>query len=102
MTEGAGITFYAILAIVPALAARGLGLWSGRRPHDLRLRSGCRIRWGCPRPRTETAAGEASDQSIADTSKAGGDIFSSIERLAGLRDKGFISAEEFLAKKTNF
>jgi hypothetical protein len=42
-------------------------------------------------------SGGSSDQSIA---KAGGDIFSSIERLAGLRDKGFISAEEFLAKKT--
>jgi hypothetical protein len=40
------------------------------------------------------------DQSIAETPKAGGDIFSSIERLAGLRDKGFISAEEFFAKKT--
>jgi hypothetical protein len=44
--------------------------------------------------------GVSSDQSIAEASKAGGDIFSSIERLAGLRDKGFISAEEFLAKKT--
>ena len=44
--------------------------------------------------------GGSSDQSIAETSTAGGDILSSIERLAGLRDKGFISAEEFLAKKT--
>jgi hypothetical protein len=44
--------------------------------------------------------GGSSDQSIAEASKAGGDIFSSIERLAGLRDKGFISADEFLAKKT--
>jgi hypothetical protein len=41
-----------------------------------------------------------SGRSIADASLAGGDIFSSIERLAGLRDKGFISEEEFMAKKT--
>jgi hypothetical protein len=43
---------------------------------------------------------QPSDQSITETPKASGDIFSSIERLAGLRDKGFISAEEFFAKKT--
>jgi hypothetical protein len=52
------------------------------------------VRVPIPQPR------ELSDQSVAETSVAGGDIFSSIERLAGLRDKGFISAEEFLAKKT--
>ena len=52
------------------------------------------VRAPIPQPR------ESSDQSVAETSEAGGDIFSSIERLAGLRDKGFISAEEFLAKKT--
>jgi hypothetical protein len=45
-------------------------------------------------------SGGSPDQSIAEASKVGGDIFSSIERLADLRDKGFISAEEFLAKKT--
>jgi Short C-terminal domain len=43
---------------------------------------------------------QPSGQSIVETSKAGADIFSNIERLAGLRDKGIISAEEFLAKKT--
>jgi hypothetical protein len=42
----------------------------------------------------------SSGPTVADTSPAGGDIFSSIERLAGLRDKGFISEEEFAAKKT--
>jgi hypothetical protein len=31
---------------------------------------------------------------------AGSDIFASIERLAGLRDKGFISEQEFAAKKS--
>ena len=31
---------------------------------------------------------------------SGGDIFSSIERLAALRDKGIISEAEFAAKKT--
>jgi hypothetical protein len=46
-------------------------------------------------------AWRASDQPVAETSQAaGGDIFSSIERLAGLRDQGFISEEEFSAKKT--
>jgi hypothetical protein len=46
-------------------------------------------------------AWRAPDQPVAETSQAaGGDIFSSIERLAGLRDKGFISEEEFSAKKT--
>lgn len=33
-------------------------------------------------------------------SQGGGDVFSSIERLAGLRDKGFISEEEYSAKKS--
>jgi hypothetical protein len=42
----------------------------------------------------------SSGPTVADTSPAGGDIFSSIERLANLRDKGFISEEEFAAKKT--
>jgi hypothetical protein len=37
---------------------------------------------------------------VADSSRAGGDIFDSIERLAGLLDKGLISEEEFSAKKT--
>ncbi len=42
-----------------------------------------------------------SSQSAAAASRAAGsDIFDSIERLAGLRDKGFISEEEFSAKKT--
>jgi Short C-terminal domain len=46
-------------------------------------------------------AWRATDQPVAETSQtASGDIFSSIERLAGLRDKGFISEEEFSAKKT--
>jgi hypothetical protein len=36
----------------------------------------------------------------AEASRAESDIFSSIERLAGLRDRGFISEEEFSAKKT--
>jgi hypothetical protein len=40
------------------------------------------------------------NQPVAETSQGGGDVFSSIERLAGLRDKGFISEEEFSAKKT--
>jgi hypothetical protein len=39
-------------------------------------------------------------QPAADTPQAGGDIFSSIERLAALRDKGIISEAEFAAKKT--
>jgi Short C-terminal domain len=51
------------------------------------------VRAPIPQPR------ESSDQSVAETSEAGGDIFSIVERLAGLRDKGLISAEEFLAKK---
>jgi len=38
-------------------------------------------------------------QPVAETPQGGGDVFSSIERLAGLRDKGFISEEEFSAKK---
>jgi hypothetical protein len=66
----------------------------------LRLRACCRNRSEWTRPRTDTSVGGSSDQSIVEASKAGGDIFGSIERLAGLRDKGFISAEEFLAKKT--
>jgi Short C-terminal domain len=39
-------------------------------------------------------------QATADAPPAGGDIFSSIERLAALRDKGIISEAEFAAKKT--
>jgi hypothetical protein len=39
-------------------------------------------------------------QPVAEASDAAGDIFSSIERLAGLRDKGYLSDDEFAAKKT--
>ncbi len=39
-------------------------------------------------------------QPVVETPQAGGDIFSSIERLAALRDKGIISEAEFAAKKT--
>jgi hypothetical protein len=39
-------------------------------------------------------------QPAADTAQPGGDVFTSIERLAGLRDKGIISEAEFVAKKT--
>jgi hypothetical protein len=39
-------------------------------------------------------------QPVVETSQAGGDVFTSIERLAALRDKGFISEAEFTAKKT--
>jgi hypothetical protein len=46
-------------------------------------------------------AWRAPEQPVAEKSQvAGRDIFGSIERLAGLRDKGFISEEEFSAKKT--
>jgi hypothetical protein len=41
-----------------------------------------------------------SSHPAAEAPQVGGDIFNSIERLAGLRDKGFISEEEFSAKKT--
>jgi hypothetical protein len=39
-------------------------------------------------------------QPTAEAPQAGGDIFSSIERLAALRDKGIISEAEFTVKKT--
>jgi Short C-terminal domain len=39
-------------------------------------------------------------QPAAETPQAGGDIFTSIERLGALRDKGFISEAEFAAKKS--
>jgi hypothetical protein len=42
----------------------------------------------------------STSQPVGDTSAVSGDIFSSIERLAGLCDKGYISEEEFSAKKT--
>jgi hypothetical protein len=38
-------------------------------------------------------------QPAAGPTQPGGDIFTSIERLAGLRDKGIISEAEFQAKK---
>lgn len=44
-----------------------------------------------PRPPDQVNAGPSQD---------GGDIIGSIERLGSLRDRGFISEEEFAAKKT--
>jgi hypothetical protein len=41
-------------------------------------------------------------QPASETPPAGGDIFSSIERLGALRDNGLISDEEFAAKKAEF
>jgi hypothetical protein len=41
----------------------------------------------------------STNPAVAGSSHTGGDIFDSIERLAGLRDKGLISEEEFSAKK---
>jgi hypothetical protein len=46
-----------------------------------------------PEPRQSVA------ETPAEAPRADGDVFTSIERLAGLRDKGFISEEEFSAKK---
>jgi hypothetical protein len=46
------------------------------------------------------AASEPVWQAAPETGQAGGDVFTSIERLAGLRDKGIISEAEFAAKKT--
>jgi hypothetical protein len=42
----------------------------------------------------------SASQPGAETPRAESDIFGTIERLAGLRDKGFISEDEFSAKKT--
>jgi hypothetical protein len=42
----------------------------------------------------------SSAQPAVETPRAGSDIFNSVEKLAGLRDKGFISEDEFSAKKT--
>jgi hypothetical protein len=47
-----------------------------------------------------TTQGLSSSQPAAETSAAGGDVFSSIERLGSLRDRGLISEAEFAAKKT--
>jgi hypothetical protein len=43
---------------------------------------------------------QPTSQPAAETSQSGGDVFTSIERLGALRDKGFISEEEFATKKT--
>jgi hypothetical protein len=42
----------------------------------------------------------STSKPVAETPQSGTDIFSSIEKLAGLRDKGFISEEEYSATKT--
>jgi|SRR5580658_678584 hypothetical protein len=51
-----------------------------------------------PRPAPQQE-GRPSNQTAGERSPAGSDIFGSIERLAGLRDKGLISEEEFSSKK---
>jgi len=43
----------------------------------------------------------STSEPIAATTPANTDIFAAIEKLAGLRDKGFISEEEFSAKKAD-
>ena len=42
----------------------------------------------------------SASQPAAGTPRADSDIFGTIERIADLRDKGFISEDEFSAKKT--
>jgi hypothetical protein len=46
------------------------------------------------------AAPSTAPSSIPPIAEASSDVFSSIERLGGLRNKGLISEEEFIAKKT--
>jgi hypothetical protein len=46
------------------------------------------------------AAPQPVSQPAVEASQASADLFTSIERLAALRDKGFISEGEFTAKKT--
>jgi hypothetical protein len=65
------------------------------RLDSLRLVAG-----GAPATGTTPMPRREANQPAAEASATGGDIFDSIERLAGLRDKGFISEEEFSAKKT--
>ncbi|MBS0644682.1 MAG: SHOCT domain-containing protein [Proteobacteria bacterium] len=54
--------------------------------------------FGAGESRMIPPAGPAA-QSSAQTSAPGGDIFTSIERLGALRDKGLITDDEFAAKK---